>query len=137
MNVPSGEWKERAMMKTEWLVTVVVMVQRMVKRIVTRTDMSRKQRMKRQSAQLKPFSPPVQDLVSIVTDAHAIPTPCAFEPLVIDGPCLANVDESPRRRNLSLVHANAVDSDRRTERQRMSRKATEADFRPGIQAGSS
>lgn len=26
MNVPSGEWKERAMMKTEWLMAVVVTV---------------------------------------------------------------------------------------------------------------
>jgi hypothetical protein len=53
------------MVKIEWLMAVVMVVQRMVvKRIVTRTDMSRKQRMKRRSAQLKPFCPPSQDLVS-------------------------------------------------------------------------
>lgn len=67
-------------MKIEWLMAMVMVVQRMVvKRIVTGTDMSRKQRMKRRSAQLKPFCPPCQDLVSVAADAHAIPTPGAFE----------------------------------------------------------
>jgi hypothetical protein len=106
-------------MEIEWLMVVVMMVQRMVKRIVTWTDMSRKQRMKRRSAQLKPFCPPSQDPVSVATDAHAISTPGAFE-LQLSAVLLlpADADESPRRSDLSLVHANAVNSGRITEDKR-------------------